>query len=90
MNLVLNGAYVCHIHVHVDYDPANVPSSVTIPADEDMACFTTDTVLDDQIALEEDETLLLSIENVLPDDPNINITDGSTIVTLLDDDSKLC
>ena len=54
-----------------------------------MACFTTDAVLDDQIALEEDETFVLSIESVLSDDPSINITDGNTIVNLLDDDSKL-
>ena len=73
---------------HIDYDPANVPSSVTIPADENMTCFTTDTVLDDILALEEDEVFLLDIENVLPDDPRINVEADNVTVTILDDDGK--
>ena len=53
-----------------------------------MTCFTTDAVLDDQIALEEDEVFSLDIENVLPDDPRINVEDDNVTVTILDDDGK--
>ena len=53
-----------------------------------MTCFTTDAVLDDQIALEEDEVFSLAIENVLPDDPRINVEDDNVTVTILDDDGK--
>ena len=72
----------------IDYNPANIPASITIPANEDMTCFTTDTVLDDLIALEEDEVFSLDIENVLPDDPRINVEADNVTVTILDDDGK--
>lgn len=79
----------CHnCHSNSDYDPANVPSSVTIAGDSDRMCFTSTSVIDDEEALEDDETFILEIDEVDPDDPRISITDGNTTVIILDDDGN--
>ncbi len=53
-----------------------------------MECFTSDTVIDDGVALEEDETVLLEVIYVFPEDPRITVTNGNTTVIILDDDGK--
>ena len=71
-----------------DYNPANVPGYVVIPGNASMACFTSDSVLDDEIALEDNETFVLSIDEVDPDDPRVNVPDEDTTVIILDEDGK--
>ena len=66
-----------------------IPSEVTIPADEDMACFISQSIIDDDISQEPDDDFDLNIpQATTPDDPRIVISDGTTTVTILDDDGK--
>ena len=79
---------ILHISFPSDYDPDNVPASVTIPGDQDRGCFTTDAVLDDEVALEDEETFVLNAVLDDPIDDRIAILDGTLDVFILDDDSE--
>ena len=69
-----------------DYDPANVPSTVTIAPNSSMECFTSNLVLDDGESLEEDEIVVLSIAAVDPDDSRIIVSNVNVTVVIIDDD----
>jgi hypothetical protein len=69
---------------HADYDPARVPNEVTIPSNTSRMCFTSDSVIDDDIPLEPDETFVLEVDQTDPDDPRITFTDVNTTVIILD------
>ena len=62
--------------------------SVTIPGNASRMCFTSDSVIDDNED-EDDKTFVLEIVEVDPDDPRVNVTDGTTTVIIVDNDGKL-
>ena len=78
--------YFCSL---LDYNPDNVPTSVTIPADELRTCFVSDSVEDDDDAMEDDETFMLEITDNDPDDPRIIVREPMTTVIIVDDDGKI-
>jgi hypothetical protein len=49
-------------------------------------CFTSDSVIDDDIPSEPDETFVLEIDGTDPDDPRITVTDGTTTIIIVDSD----
>ena len=71
-----------------DYDPAQVPSTVTIPAGDLRMCFTSTSVLEDDDAMEPDETFILEITDNDPDDPRIVVREPTTTVIIVDDDGE--
>ena len=77
------------VSVLVDYVPSGIKTSVTIPAsDPDMReCFS-GPIINDQIALEPDETFTLKIDNISPDNRRINTGIDTTVITIIDDDSE--
>ncbi|ORU95023.1 MAG: hypothetical protein A6F71_10275 [Cycloclasticus sp. symbiont of Poecilosclerida sp. M] len=75
--------------IPLDYDPAGVPTSLEIPAGNLSACFTSDSVIDDDIPLELEESFYLILdEEVIPDDPRVNVTGPMTRVIILDEDGE--
>ena len=84
----------CFLNYHfflsyLDYNPANVPSTVFIPASSLSICFVSNSIIDDQIALEFDETFSLSIDQAGPDSGGqITIANGSTVIIIVDDDGE--
>ncbi len=72
-----------------DYRPENVPTTVTIPAGALRMCFVAnDSIVNDDEALEDDETFRLNITTVDPDDPRIRVTEPMTTVIIVDSDGE--
>ena len=77
-----------HFPFAVDYTPGGIPSTVIIPISDDRTCFT-GPIIDDLIALEPDESFILTIDNISPDNPRILRGIETTRITIVDDDSEL-
>ena len=76
------------MNIMYDYDPARIPSSVTIRAGEVTACFNSSSILDDTTA-ETTERFQLRIVSTTPSSPNIIVDSPSTEIIVLDNDGKL-
>ena len=76
------------MNIMCDYDPAKIPSSVTIRAGEFTACFNSSSILDDIMA-EGTECFQLRIVSTTPSSPNIIVDSPSTEIIILDNDGKL-
>lgn len=75
--------------VSVDYVPSGIQTTVTIAAsDPDMRSCFTGPIIDDLIALEPDESFLLKIDNISPDNPRIVTGIDTTRITIIDDDGE--
>ena len=73
----------------LDYTPSGVPQTVTIPAsDPDMRTCFTGPIIDDDIALEPNETFTLSITNYSPVTDRILSGIKTTSITIIDDDGE--
>ncbi len=65
-----------------------IPSEVTIQPGDDRSCFTSQSIIDDTTAQEPDEDFTLVLDEVIPSDPRVVIPEGTTTVTILDDDGE--
>ena len=75
--------------LYADYTPAGISQKVTIPAsDPDMRTCFTGPVIDDDIALESNETFTLSITNFSPATDRILPGIETTRITIIDEDGK--
>lgn len=70
------------IFCSTDYDSGSIPPSITFQPDDFLICFNV-TIINDLIALEPDETIILTLSYF-----NGSRTDTST-VTIIDDDCEL-
>ena len=72
-----------------DYTPSGIQQTVTIPASDpdNMACFD-GPIIDDFIALEPNETFILNITGISPDNPRIVRGIEVTRITIIDDDGE--
>ena len=61
---------------------------MTIPTSDDRTCFT-GPIIDDLIALESDESFILNIDSIAPNNPRILRGIETTRITIVDDDSEL-
>jgi hypothetical protein len=52
-------------------------------------CFVSDSIEDDDDAMEPDEDFMLEVTTVDSDDPRINVTDPRTTVIIVDDDGEM-
>ena len=75
------------LFLHADYDSSSIPTTVTIPGDQNRTCFTGD-IIDDTIAAEFTENFFLNIIGV--SDPDVTVVLDRTEIAIMDDDCKTC
>lgn len=74
--------------MHPDYDPSQIVSMVTIPANESQVCFTSTSIEDDSEPQEPDEIFKLRITSTVPTNPEIVISPDTTDIIIVDDDGN--
>ena len=65
-----------------------MPTTLEIPAENLTACFTSDSIIDDDTPLEPDETFILVLDEIVPNDTRINVTGPMTTIIILDEDGE--
>lgn len=68
-----------------DYNPASIPDTITIAAAADRECFT-GMVINDILALEEEEQFRLTLSDPTPS--GVTIGQATTTITIQDDDGR--
>ena len=68
-----------------DYDSSSIPTTVTIPGDQNRTCFTGG-IIDDTIAAEFTEKFFLNIIGV--SDPDVTVVLDRTEIAIMDNDCK--